>query len=157
MRIFIAAVGRFGTSRGKTGAERELFEKYVRRLTYKITLKEVEEKRSLSPDSLKKAEAEKLLATIPSNALTVALDVKGKTMASEQLAQRLMGWREEGIRNLAFLIGGAEGLDASVTDKASLVLSLGSMTWPHMLVRVMLIEQIYRAQCILTGHPYHRV
>ena len=156
MNIIIAAVGRFGASRGKIGAERTLFEEYVRRLTDHVTLKEIEEKRSLSSASLKKAEANKLLATIPANALRIALDVKGKSLGSAQLAQRLGGWRDDGVRDLAFLIGGADGLDASVTDNADFVLSLGLMTWPHMMVRVMLIEQIYRAQCILTGHPYHR-
>ena len=156
MRINIAAVGRFGASRGKLAAEKSLFEEYSRRLTDQVALKEVEEKRSLTPELQKKSEAEKLLAAIPVGAVTIALDSRGKNMGSEQLTQRFEGWRDDGVRDLAFLIGGAEGLDKSITDQANLVLSLGSMTWPHMLVRVMLIEQIYRAQCILTGHPYHR-
>jgi len=156
MHITVAAVGRFGASRGKTGAEKALFEEYARRLTDQFTLKEIEEKRSLSPESLKKAEADKLLAAIPADALRIALDVKGKNLSSEQLAQRIGVWRDDGVRDLAFIIGGAEGLNAQITDKADLVLSLGLMTWPHMMARVMLIEQIYRAQCILAGHPYHR-
>jgi 23S rRNA (pseudouridine1915-N3)-methyltransferase len=156
MRIIIAAVGRFGASRGKVGAEKYLFERYARRLSPPITLKEVEEKRSLTPELLKKAEAEKLQAAVPAGAITIALDSRGKTLGSEPFAQRLQGWRDEGVSDLAFLIGGAEGLDKIITNQANLVLSLGPMTWPHMLARVMLIEQIYRAQCIMSGHPYHR-
>ena len=156
MRIMIAAIGRFGASRGKVGAEKSLFEGYARRLSFPFTLKEVEEKKPLTPELLKKAEAEKLRASMPAGAITVALDSRGKTMGSEPFAQRLQGWRDEGVSDLVFLIGGAEGFDKSITDQANLVLGLGPMTWPHMLARVMLIEQIYRAQCIMTGHPYHR-
>jgi 23S rRNA (pseudouridine1915-N3)-methyltransferase len=86
----------------------------------------------------------------------VALDGKGRTLTSAQFARHLGGWRDHGVKDLAFAIGGADGLDAAVIDRAQLVLSLGPMTWPHMLARALLVEQIYRAQCILAGHPYHR-
>ncbi|MEQ8194163.1 MAG: 23S rRNA (pseudouridine(1915)-N(3))-methyltransferase RlmH [Rhodospirillales bacterium] len=156
MRILVAAVGRFGTGSGKAGAERALFDEYVRRMTTPVSLKEIEEKRPLTPEALMKSEAEKLSAAIPKGAVTVALDAGGKQLGSEDLARQFQHWFNQGVKDVAFVIGGAEGLDPSVTAQASLRLSLGPMIWPHMLVRVMLMEQIYRAQCILSGHPYHR-
>ncbi|MEL0107322.1 MAG: 23S rRNA (pseudouridine(1915)-N(3))-methyltransferase RlmH [Rhodospirillaceae bacterium] len=156
MRITLVAVGRFGASRGKVGAEKALFENYTRRMSNSIVLKEIEEKKSLTPEKLKQAEGKKLLSAVPSGAVIVALDSRGKELSSVELADKLSGWRDEGIRDVNFVIGGAEGLDQNVTNAAHLVLSLGPMTWPHLLVRVMLVEQLYRAQCILSGHPYHR-
>ena len=143
-------------SRGKAGPERALFEHYARRITLPFDLKEVEEKKRLKPAPLKKREAGLLLAQAPKDAVIVALDEKGKALSSTQLAQELGRWRDDGAKHVVFMIGGAEGLDESVRERARLVLSLGPMTWPHMLVRPMLAEQIYRAQCILSGHPYHR-
>jgi 23S rRNA (pseudouridine1915-N3)-methyltransferase len=86
----------------------------------------------------------------------VALDPRGKALSSEELANQLRQWRERGTDDLAFLIGGAEGLSAAARQRANFILSFGAMTWPHLLVRAMLVEQLYRAQAILTGHPYHR-
>lgn len=108
-----------------------------------------------APVEIKRREAESLLAQIPARALVVALDLGGEMPDSEGLAGKLGRWRESG-RALCFVIGGAEGLDASVLARADATLSLGRLTWPHMLVRVMLAEQLYRAQSILDGHPYHR-
>ena len=88
--------------------------------------------------------------------MIVALDERGKDLSSRQLADRIAGWRDDGIRDIVFLIGGADGLDGRVRERADLLLSFGRVTWPHMLMRGMLAEQIYRAQCILAGHPYHR-
>ena len=156
MRITVAAVGRFGTGRKKQTPERDLFESYVKRLTFPVDLKEIEEKRPLSVPERQKHEADKLLKSIPKGAVTVALDIKGKKLTSEAFAERLAAWRDQGTRDLAFLIGGADGLDSAVVDQADMVLSLGEMTWPHLMVRGLLAEQLYRAQCIHTGHPYHR-
>jgi 23S rRNA (pseudouridine1915-N3)-methyltransferase len=86
----------------------------------------------------------------------IALDEKGKTLTSEAFARHIARWRDGGVQDLAFVIGGAEGLDKQVTKHADTVLSLGPMTWPHLLARVLLAEQLYRAYAILTGHPYHR-
>ena len=86
----------------------------------------------------------------------MALDGRGQALTSEAFAERLQRWRDGGIDDLAFLIGGAEGLADAVRQKAHLVLSLGAMTWPHLLARGMLLEQLYRAQQITAGHPYHR-
>ena len=117
---------------------------------------ELEEKRRLPPSELKMREAELVLAAVPAETRLVALDQRGKEWASLDLADRLRGWRDGGAGALAFAIGGAEGLGASVVDRADAVLSLGAMTWPHLLARCMLLEQLYRAQQILAGHPYHR-
>ena len=87
--------------------------------------------------------------------LTVALDRRGRALASEELAERLSRWQREG-KGIAFIIGGAEGLDESLRESADFVLSLGAATWPHMLARIMLAEQLYRARAIIAGHPYHR-
>ena len=86
----------------------------------------------------------------------VALDERGRTETSDAFARRLAHWRDDGVRTVGFVIGGADGLDETVRKKADFVLSFGALTWPHMLVRAMLAEQIYRAQSILAGHPYHR-
>lgn len=150
MRIFIAAVGR-----ARAGGARTLYEEYISRLPWQVTLREIEEKRKLPPPELKAAEAELLLAKLPDGAAAVALDEGGKTFSSRAFAKRIGSWRDEG-RDLAFLIGGADGLGTEALRRADLTLSLGPMTWPHLLVRVLLAEQLYRASSILAGHPYHR-
>ena len=154
MRLMVAAVGRFGAGRG--AAERTLFDDYVKRLSQPFELKEVTQKRPLPAQQLRQREGVLLLAAVPEGARVVALDAGGRALSSPTLAKRLEEWRESGIRDLAFLIGGAEGLDSAVLERSDLVLSLGTMTWPHLLVRVLLAEQLYRAQCIVAGHPYHR-
>ncbi len=151
MRIVIAAVGR-----ARPGPMRDLFEHYRRRITWPVVLKQVEERRPLPPDQLKAREAELLLAALPEGARVVALDQAGKALTSPQLANSIARWRDDGTSDLAFVIGGAEGLDKDLRRRADLTLSLGRMTWPHLLVRAMLAEQLYRAQQILAGHPYHR-
>jgi 23S rRNA (pseudouridine1915-N3)-methyltransferase len=116
----------------------------------------MEEKKPLTGSKLMRREGELLLATVPDGARIVALDESGKDLASMDLTRQLRDWRDEGVRDITFVIGGANGLDPSVLGEADLVLALGRATWPHMLVRGLLAEQIYRAQCIMTGHPYHR-
>ncbi len=105
---------------------------------------------------LKTREAELILAALPPGARLIALDERGAAWSSVELAGRLAGWRDAGTGAVAFAIGGADGLGSAVLDRADAVLSLGKMTWPHLLVRGMLLEQLYRAQQILAGHPYHR-
>ena len=107
-------------------------------------------------DDIDIGEGALLLAAVPAGATVVVLDAGGRALDSPALAARLRTWRDAGVGDVAFLIGGAEGLDADVVAGADLVLSLGPMTWPHLLARAMLAEQIYRAQCILEGHPYAR-
>jgi 23S rRNA (pseudouridine1915-N3)-methyltransferase len=121
-----------------------------------ISLIELEERRKLPAPELKRREAGLILATLPAGARLVALDERGRQWGSREFADRLAAWRDAGAAALAFAIGGAEGLGDAVIDRADAVMSLGAMTWPHVLARVMLLEQLYRAQQILAGHPYHR-
>ena len=151
MRLTLLAVGR-----AKAGPERSLFDHYAGRITSPFTLKEVEERKPLSGALLKSREADLLSAQIPNGAMIIALDERGKNLTSPEFATHIGRWRDDGISNLAFIIGGADGLDETLRRRADLILSLGKLTWPHMLVRGLLAEQIYRAQCILAGHPYHR-
>jgi 23S rRNA (pseudouridine1915-N3)-methyltransferase len=128
-------------------------------LKWPIALKEVEEKRKLPAAELKLREGELLLAALPeraAGAVVVALDENGKRLSSAAFAKQLGLWRDRGIADLAFLIGGADGMSDAVRGRADLLLSLGDMTWPRLLVRVLLVEQLYRGQSILAGHPYHR-
>jgi 23S rRNA (pseudouridine1915-N3)-methyltransferase len=150
MRITILAVGR-----NKTGPLKALQEFYAERIRWPLTIREVEERRKLPPAELKSREGELILAALPQSTVLVALDGRGKMLSSAEFAQRLARWRDTDT-DLAFVIGGADGLAETVLERAKLVLSLGAMTWPHLLVRGMLLEQIYRAQQILAGHPYHR-
>jgi 23S rRNA (pseudouridine1915-N3)-methyltransferase len=150
MRVSIVAVGR-----QKPGPLQDLERHYAKRITFPLAIIEVEEKRKVSPAELKEREAELLLAAVPKGATVIALDGRGKAFSSADFAKRLAAWQQDGV-DLAFVIGGAEGLGETVIEKAQLKLSLGAMTWPHLLVRGMLLEQLYRAQQILAGHPYHR-
>lgn len=151
MRLWLAAVGRL-----RPGPVRSLFEEYAGRLSWPLTVREVEARKKLSGTALREHEGDLLLAALPEKAMLVALDERGRDLTSIELAQRLGRWRDDGIQDLAFLIGGADGLSQSVRDRTALTLAFGRATWPHMLVRAMLAEQIYRAQTILSGHPYHR-
>jgi 23S rRNA (pseudouridine1915-N3)-methyltransferase len=120
-----------------------------------LALVEVAERRKLPPAELVRREGALIRAAIPKGAAIVALDRRGTALASEELAARIARWADAG-REVVFLIGGADGLEASLREDADLVLSFGAATWPHALCRVMLAEQLYRAQSILAGHPYHR-
>ncbi|MEE8505176.1 MAG: 23S rRNA (pseudouridine(1915)-N(3))-methyltransferase RlmH [Kiloniellales bacterium] len=155
MGMTLIAIGRM-----RPGPVRALYDHYAGRLGHgplgALALKEVEERRPLPADDLKRREAELLLGAAPKGARIIALDERGKALSSAEFAGLIGRWRDAGVRDLAFLIGGAEGLDGSVRDAAALTLSLGAMTWPHLLTRALLAEQLYRAQSILTGHPYHR-
>jgi 23S rRNA (pseudouridine1915-N3)-methyltransferase len=147
--VRLIAVGRL-----RAGPEAELFDRYNSRLRPRIAVTEVPDGHG-APAEIKRREAEALLAALPADACAVALDQAAPALSSEQFAQRLEAWLASG-QTLAFMIGGAEGLAKAVLDRANHVFSLGALTWPHMLVRVMLAEQIFRAQCIAAGHPYHR-
>jgi 23S rRNA (pseudouridine1915-N3)-methyltransferase len=151
MRLVIAAVGR-----AKPGPARDLYDSYVARLPWSLALREVEARRGLAGPALKREEAALLTAVLPAGAITVALDERGQDLGSADFACRLGAWRDEGWGDIAFVIGGADGLHDGLRDTAALVLAFGRTTWPHMLVRAMLAEQLYRASTILTGHPYHR-
>ncbi|MBK1695976.1 23S rRNA (pseudouridine(1915)-N(3))-methyltransferase RlmH [Rhodovibrio salinarum] len=151
MRLTLAAVGRW-----KRGPLPDLFEDYRKRLSWPLTLKEVTARKPLEGAPLMAHEAELLQAALPDQAVLIALDASGKTLSSERFATTLGAWEDDGIGEVAFVIGGSDGLDAALLQRADLKLSLGAMTWPHMLVRVLLAEQLYRAQTIRQGHPYHK-
>ena len=156
MRIGLLAVGRL-----KSGPVRVLFEEYVRRLKWPLSITEVKERRRLSPPALTEREGALLLDALETlnrkrpRPIVIALDERGTAFTSTGFAQRLGSWRDQ-ILDPLFIIGGADGLAQPVLDRAGLILALGAMTWPHLLVRVLLAEQLYRAQSILEGHPYHR-
>lgn len=155
MRIHICAVGR-----ARTGPERVLTDDYLDRFDRTgrslglgpATLHEVEDRKGGG----RSAEAALLERSLPKGAALVALDERGKALASPDFAAVLARWRDAGRGEAAFLIGGADGLDPALRDRADLTLSFGPMVWPHMLARVMLAEQLYRAAAILAGTPYHK-
>lgn len=160
MRVTIAAIGRM-----KAGPERELAARYLDRfakagpplgLDYR-GLVEQAEARAAGADERKRDEAGRLTAGLPDGALLAALDETGRALSSDEFAAEIARLRDEGARDLAFLIGGPDGLDPELRGRSRLVLSLGRLTWPHQLARILLAEQLYRAATILAGHPYHRV
>jgi 23S rRNA (pseudouridine1915-N3)-methyltransferase len=159
MRLLIAAIGKL-----KQGPERELFAHYLARaeaLGRKLALTplttvEISEAKAASAPARCQAEAQALLAKVPDKHKLICLARAGDPLSSEAIAQLLAKLRDGGTPGVAFLIGGADGLSRTVLAKADKVLSLGPMTLPHGLARIVLAEQIYRAETILSGHPYHR-
>jgi len=155
MRIHICAVGRL-----RNGPERTLIDDYLMRFDRTgrslglgpANLTEVEDR----THSGQRAEGALLARALPKGALVCALDERGKLMSSPDFAALLARWRDQGRQDAAFLIGGADGIDAPLRARADAALSFGKMVWPHMLARVMLAEQLYRAASILAGNPYHR-
>jgi len=141
--------------KARQGPETALFERYNARLRPPLGLRELPDGRGASAAEIKAREAASLLDALPEGALLVALDQGGAAPDSPGLAGLVARWRESG-RRLAFAIGGAEGLDATVLARADATLSFGPQTWPHLLVRAMLAEQLWRSQAIAAGHPYHR-
>ena len=159
MRLVVAAIGRL-----KDGPERELAERYRkraeqtgRRIGFRDTeIVEIRESRAQERDKRMTEESVALANLIPERAITIILDERGESLDSATLANRLGRWRDDGRPAAVFMIGGDDGLAPTLRDKASLKLAFGAATWPHQLVRIMLLEQVYRAVSILSGHPYHR-
>jgi 23S rRNA (pseudouridine1915-N3)-methyltransferase len=159
VRLVVAAIGRL-----KDGPERELAERYRkraeqigRRIGFRETeVIEIRESRAQEVGKRMVEEGIALANTVPEKAVVVLLDQHGESIDSATLAQRLGRWRDDGRPAAVFIIGGDDGLAPSLRDKATVQLAFGAATWPHQLVRVMLLEQIYRAVSILAGHPYHR-
>jgi 23S rRNA (pseudouridine1915-N3)-methyltransferase len=151
MRVTIAAVGR-----DRSGPTRDLFEEYCRRCPWPIRLREIAPRTTGPPERRRAEEAERLSSAVPQDAALIVLDESGRALTSRAFAARITAWQVQGRGELAFLVGGPDGLDPNLIAGADLVLALGRMTWPHRLVRVLLAEQLYRAATILAGHPYHR-
>ncbi len=145
----VIAVGR-----SRDGPEAELFARYSARIRPALALTELADGKG-APAEIKRREGEALLAALPAQCFTIALDAGGEMLDSVTFAARLEGWLTLS-RPICFLIGGTEGLDRPVIARADFTLSMGVMTWPHLLARAMLAEQIYRARSISAGHPYHR-
>ena len=138
MLLHIIARGKIARS-----PEAELVDRYVKRMAWPIRVTELPETGGNVPPPL-------------GNAITVVLDERGEALPSTALAKKLEGWRDGGRREARFMIGAADGHDAAVRESADLLLSFGPATWPHLLARAMLAEQLFRATAILANHPYHR-
>lgn len=151
MKISIIAMGK-----ARAGAESQLVEQYLRQCGWQVNITELQIKKPLQGEALKKAEAELLLGAMQDMDACIALDERGKHLSSMEFARTMERWQDIGQHRIAIVIGGADGLHESVRAQARLLLSFGRLTWPHMLVRSMLAEQLYRAWSILQGHPYHR-
>lgn len=150
MRVHIIAVGRL-----KRGVEADLFAHFRDRIRWPLEVHEIEDRKA-DDSGRQSREAAQILAAIPEGAMVTALDEKGRDLSSQDIAERIRDWRDSGIGDLVFIIGGADGLTDQVRQRATLKLAFGRATWPHLMVRGMLAEQLYRAQQILAGHPYHR-
>ena len=159
MRLIVAAIGRL-----KAGPERELAERYRDRVAKAgravglrdIEIVEIRESRAQEAGKRILEESIALANLLPERAVVIALDGKGVNLDSSSLTVSLRGWRDAGRPAAVFCIGGADGLGDEVKRRADLTLAFGTATWPHQLVRIMLLEQLYRAVTILAGHPYHR-
>jgi len=159
MRLVVIAVGRL-----KQGPERELAERYRnrfdeigRKLGFRgLEIHEISESRARDAARRMAEEASAISAQIPEQSVLVALDERGAAVDSASFARQLGRWRDDGVASTIFVIGGADGLSPDLRRKAKLSVAFGAATWPHQMVRVMLLEQIYRAATQLAGHPYHR-
>lgn len=159
MRLVVAAIGRL-----KDGPERELVERYRKRADQTgkrigfrdVEVLEIKESRAQEVGKRMIEESIALANVIPDKAVIVILDQRGESLDSGALATRLGRWRDDGRPATVFVIGGDDGLAPSIRDKAAFRLAFGESTWPHPLVRAMLLEQLYRSMTILSGHPYHR-
>lgn len=151
MRITLAAIGK-----SKSSPEHDLFLQYCKRLPWKMTVKECEVKKKMDSDSRIEEEGRLLLAALEPADAIIALDENGKSYGSIEFAHWLQRLQNKSIQHIGFCIGGADGHCKQVLRTAHTTLSLGAATWPHMLVRALLAEQLYRAYSILHNHPYHR-
>ena len=159
MRLLVIAIGRL-----KQGPERELAERYRerfddigRKLGFRgLEIHEIPESRARDAATRIAEEATAISSAIPDKSVLVALDERGENIDSAAFARNLGRWRDQSVASTIFAIGGADGLSPELRRKAKLSIAFGSATWPHQMVRVMLLEQVYRAATILAGHPYHR-
>jgi len=159
MRLVVIAVGRL-----KQGPERELAERYRKRALdagrsvglSAVDIVEIKESRARDAARRMFEESIAIANIIPDGAAIAILDQRGENMSSGVLAARLQEWRGQHKPAVVFVIGAADGLAPSLREKANLAIGFGAATWPHQLIRIMLLEQVYRAVTILTGHPYHR-
>ena len=160
MHLVLISIGKL-----KQGPERELAERYRdrfddigRKLGFRgLTIHEIPESRARDATTRIAEEGAAISALIPEKAVIVALDERGSSVDSPTFARQLGRWRDEQVGHTIFVIGGADGLSPELRRRAKMSIAFGAATWPHQMVRVMVLEQIYRAATILSGHPYHRV
>lgn len=144
MKVTILAIGKM-----RDNAQLTLAQDYAKRIKGELVIKELTAKQPHD-------EPAELRKHIPEDAVVIALDERGKALSSKEFAGKIEAYQSAGKAHLCFIIGGSEGLDDATRKRADLLLSFGAMTWPHMLARILLLEQLYRAQSILDGHPYHK-
>ncbi|MDH5723616.1 MAG: 23S rRNA (pseudouridine(1915)-N(3))-methyltransferase RlmH [Alphaproteobacteria bacterium] len=142
-------------SKLRKGSFYDIAQDYQKRLQWTLTIREFDSAYK-TQTQIQKDEEEKILSALNSRAVIIALDERGKSFKSVDFAQRLEKYAQEGRNEIQFIIGGAYGLTDAIRQKAELLISFGEQTWPHLMVRTMLLEQIYRSQQILAGHPYHK-
>ena len=160
MKLFIGAVGRM-----KNGPENALFKDYYDRCGKAgpkiglgpMQLAEIVEAKNPHKPERQRLEAQGLTKMLIKNSTLIVLDERGRSLSSVAFSDKLKTWRDDGIAQASFLIGGPDGLERSIVNDADLVLSFGAMTWPHMIARILLVEQLYRSISLLSGHPYHRI
>ncbi len=144
MKFHILAIGHL-----KQGPEKDLLEQYRKRITWPLTIKELNPRKPSDTSSL-------ILENIPDSSAVIALDERGKNLNSLEFSGLIQNYLDSGVKNLSFLIGGADGFEETIRSKADHLISFGRLTWPHMVVRALLVEQLYRSQQIINRHPYHR-
>lgn len=160
MRFSFICIGRM-----KAGADKDLFDRYIDRArktgralgVTDVSLTELPESRGQRAEDRKAEEARSILQALSSGAKLVVLDENGKNLTSSAFSSRLENWKNDGVPDIAFAIGGADGHGKEVLARADFKLALGAMTWPHQIARILLAEQVYRVMTIQSGHPYHRV
>jgi 23S rRNA (pseudouridine1915-N3)-methyltransferase len=150
MRVALVAVGKL-----KRSPLQAPFDDYITRLSWPVAIHEIASAKGPTPAKRREIEATKLQQHTSSASVVVALDKGGRDLTSESLAVQISDWQVSSRADVAFIIGGPDGLDDALRRRADLTLAFGEATWPHLLVRVMLAEQLYRAASILAGHPYH--
>ena len=144
MKFHILAIGHL-----KQGPEKDLLEQYRKRITWPLTIIELNPRKPSDTSSL-------ILENIPDSSAVIALDERGKNLNSLEFSGLIQNYLDSGVKNLSFLIGGADGFEETIRSKADHLISFGRLTWPHMVVRALLVEQLYRSQQIINRHPYHR-
>ena len=150
MKIDIIAIGQL-----KKGPLLDVLEEYQKRIGWSVNFI-IHESKQRDERVKQREEHEKILGALESSAYIVAMDERGRSLPSSQFAEKIRELQNQGQSHIQFIIGGADGLSDEIRNRANLLLSFGTQTWPHMLARVMLLEQIYRSQQIIAGHPYHR-
>ena len=151
MRVNILAIGK-----NRQGVFRELYDFYVKRIQWDIQLIEFETQKTQNWKKQRLEETKKLVSSVPKGSPVIILDETGKLVSSKEFSGWIGEQLDNGARNISFLIGGSYGLDPSAINSSDLVFSFGRVTWPHLMIRGMVAEQLYRAQQILKNHPYHR-